>query len=233
MPIFPEELKAVEGRAIPPAWVGLGDWVDEFPVPKAPPDVRVRELPGETIFFKPPRSPAWIHPFRVFISGTEATVRPGLLNLEMPRMGTENLTLNGLDESGDDAGRVPVLELLGQRYGGSGPDRRSFICLRVVVDLESGEPEKDASPLGFLTVVHRPDLPEGFHSGGMPEILEDDKTIGLWPLAVLYWNEDGDLISQVIQNCIHNQQHRYARGVAIDGSESELKPGRHWFFGAD
>ncbi len=233
MALFPEELRARPDREIPPTWERMQNWVDRFPARHSGTVIRTTELPDETLVFAAPSANPWDHPFFVSLFGFEAVLSPGLLNLEMPRMGTENLTLDGKDENGEDAGKVPTLELLGQRYGGGGADNRSFICLRVMCDLETGEPDVEGRPLEYLTVVHRPELPPGFHSGGMPEILEDGATVGLWPLAVCYWSEDSSQLLRVVQNCHHNQQHRYQRGESSDEDPESTRPGRHWFFGAN
>jgi len=225
---FPDHLRAIPGREITAAWHGLERWVDGYSVTVGGPYIRAKVFPEEILLYTRAEQRAWRHPFKVSVFETVAAVAPGFLNVEMPRMGPDNLTLDGLDTNGDEAEDLPTLDLLGKKDGGPGEDGRSFICLRVVVDLETGEPDKEKLPLEFLTVVHRPELPPGFHAGGMPEVIEDGASVGYWPLAVLHWLPEGKTIRQSIQYCIHNHQHRYQPG----GEDGE-KPGRHWFFGAD
>lgn len=233
MALFPDELRAVPGRPIPAAWRGLEKWVDDFPALLPRGSFRVYEFPGETLIAAASRRSGPLSFFTVRMAGTVAYVGPGLLNLEVPRMGDENLSLDGMDESGEDTSRRPSLECLSQAYGGPGPDRRSFVCLRVLCDPVTAEPLRETRPLEWLSVVHRPALPAGTHFGPVPGILEagESANVGLWPLAVLYWDPDGKVIRRTLQATMHNLQHSLELAAEPDSSGSRGL-GRHWFYGA-
>lgn len=231
MPVFPDEARAEEGRPIPPAWRALERWVDNYEVPTGGPNYRVRVWPDQVDFFARRKPASWRHPFRVSVAGTKAFVSPGLLNLEIPRMGEENLTLDGLDETGKESGRIPELDLAGPEHGGPGKDGRSFICLRVVVNPETGEPSLEEKPAEWLSVVHRPELPRGYHAGGMPTVDEGGAEVGLWPLSILYWNPEGTLVRRFFHSSHHNLQFRFQAGAVTDEATGARGPNRAWFFG--
>lgn len=237
MPRFPEPARAVPGRAIPPAWMALERWVDGLPpIAFSGRDVRVAEFPDETLVHFDSRAEPWRWPFKVSVSGTRATIRPGLVNLVMPRIlplpgeseDELGLYLDGTNTAGEDTGRRPSLELLGQAEGGPGPDGRSFVCLVVQADPVSGDlvMEREEGRVFAATVEPRPELPAGFErGGGMPETLNSaGASIGVWPLAIVYWAADGRTIRRTFQVAHHNIQYRY--------QTAEAGPGRHWFFGA-
>jgi hypothetical protein len=241
---FPEKARAITARPIPPTWLELERWVDGLPGESVTgAGVSVSEWPdGRDVHFSAASEP-WRYPFKVAISGTRATVRPGLLNLVMPRIpplptesgDPDGLYLDGTDLAGQDTGSRPTLEVLGQERGGPGPDGRSFVCLSVRVNTETGalfEPFGRDPVIYDVTVVHSPELPPGFQNGGMPETLQYGGLLstGLFPLAILYWNDTGTAIRRHFQVVQHNLSHRYQPGAA-SAEPGARGPGRHWFFG--
>lgn len=230
MPDFPDEIRAKDGRPIVPAYHALETWVDNYPVHGSGAGLRTRQYPGQTMFRSAPRAKRPRTFFRVSVAGTEAQVGAGAVNFEIPRMGEEGLTLEGLDKDGRDTGRLPALELLPRDNGGPGEDGRSFICLRILCDPKTAEPLKEALPLDWLTVVHRPALPFGSHFGGVPGVLEDDVNAGYEPLAVLYWDPEGRTVRRWFPFVMHNLKHRLTLGEPDETGDRGL--GRHWFLGA-
>lgn len=231
MPLFPDDARANPGRAIPPAWRSLENWVDDFEPPMGGIHTRVTEWPDQTSYFTRRETPPPRFRFRCAVAGTSATVGMGFLNLETPRMGEELLTLDGLDKDGIDTGRIPELPLLFGEYGGPGRGTLiSYIVLRVIVDAEAGEPALEAHPFEWLTVTHRPSLPPGFHAGGMPTKSEGDLEVALWPLAKLYWTADATSVARYFPVTMHNIQFRFERGT-IDEGTGVRGPNRGWFFG--
>lgn len=213
---LPEKARAVKGRPIPPTWEALQAFADA-PEPR-PRGTRVRELPGETLFFTPRPVSPWGHPWRAALSGRGAAVAPGLVNATMPRAGRDLLTLDGADETGAPTGRRPEIELT----DGAGDDGRSFLCVRLLVTAD-GEAAIEDEPLRWLTVVHRPALPVGYQSGLMPSVVEDGYEVGYFPLTVLYWT--GNRIARLLPCAHHHLQHRFVAGAERPGGGRY--PNRH------
>ena len=217
----PKEARARKGKPIPPAWIALQKWA-ETPEPHPGPGTRIREMPDETIIFTGRGGPTWPHPWRAAVTGSGIVVEPGFVNASMPRAGKENLTLDGLDEKDEPTGRRPEILL----DSGPGRDGRSFICVRVVVDPATGEVTAETDPLKWLTVVHRSTLPVGFESGAMPEVIEDELSVGYFPVVLLYWT--GDRVSRLFAAAHHHLQHRFREGAEKPGGGK--KPNRHQFW---
>lgn len=234
---FPEPARAVPGRAIPPAWKALEGWVDGLPpagIALSGRGIRVAEFPDQALVHFDQRAEPWRYPFKVSITGTLATIRPGLVNLQMPRIvqrdGVE-IGLDGVTLDGVDTGRRPALDILDHPRGGPGRDGRSFLCVRVLVDVATGAlvpvDVPDGAPAAYaVTVEPRTALPAGYENGGTPEetVNEAGQSVGVWPLALCYWAANGRSIRRVCQVAHHHIEHRY--------QAAEAGPGRHWFFGA-
>jgi len=217
----PPAARARKGKPIKPAWEALQKWTEE-PAPHPGKGTRIREMPGETLHFTSRSGTTWAHPWKPAITGAGIVVAPGFLNASMPRAGRDLLTLDGYDRDDKPTGRRPEILL----DSGAGPDGRSFVCVRVVVDLESGEAAADRAPLDWLTVVHRSELPVGFQSGSMPEVLEGGYGVGYFPIAILYWQDRR--VSRLFPAAHHHLQHRRYDGR--ENSDGTRGPNRHAFW---
>lgn len=217
----PKPARARKGQPILPAWEALQKWA-ESPEPRPGKGTRVRELPDETILYTARDGTSWPHPWKAAVTGAGVVVAPGFVNATMPRAGKELLTLDGLDQQGEPSGRRPEILL----ESGPGPDGRSFICARVVVDPATGETTAEADPLHWLTLVHRSTLPVGFTSGAMPEVIEGDCSVGYFPLVILYWTEAR--VSRLFAAAHHHLQHRFRPGP--EKPDGGHEPHRHHFW---
>lgn len=233
MSLFPERARARPGRAIPPAWVALQDFVDGYEVPGGGVHSRVQVDPDSVGVFSRRSAAAPRFRFACGVSGTTARVGVGFLNLEMPRMGAENLTLDGRDDKGVDTGRMPFLDFAPRGDAYNGPDpatKTSLIALRVIVNLAAGEPAKLDRPLDWLTVVHRRTMPGGAYRGGCPLTLEGEDLVALWPLAKLYWTADSTRVARYFPVTMHNLQFRLE--ITKPDEKTGVKgPDLGWFFG--
>lgn len=108
--------------------------------------------------------------FSVSVTGRRARISPGLVNNEVPVIGS--VDLEGYDVVQEKQTEIPELEIKGEYESG-----RSFICLRVGVDA-SGRPA--AAPfLSWAAIEHVRDLKQ--------VRLDRAPYEGFQPLAILYW----------------------------------------------
>jgi len=127
--------------------------------------------------------------FTVRLRGVDtAVIGEGYVNGVIPRIGGD--AIDGLDEDGERLkDGVPELDL----SEGAGDRRRSYVCLRVRINPETGA--MDLEDEESLTIAHVPTLHEKFFEGGAP----DAGDVADWPIAQLHWNEEGDRITKVVQ----------------------------------
>ena len=227
MPRLPENVRAKRGRAIPPTWKRMERWVKQFGVSRSS-GTRTRELPDETIIYSNKRRKGWPHPWRAALTGTGAVVAPGFVNAQMPRASRDLLTLEGRDAENRLTGLRPEIPLFEAPESGPGGDGRSFLCIRLVVDPETGEAAVDRFPQEWLTVVHRKSLPPGYESGGLPEVIEGGYSVGYFALTVLYWSPTGDRVARLFPAAHHSLQHQWIPGKENEDGTSQ--PNRHRFF---
>lgn len=223
---IPERARARPGKAIPKTWRELQRYADK-PPPRPGRGTRSREFPDETVFYTPPAKNTWPHPWRTALSGLSATVAPGLVNNEMPRAGKDLLTLDGRDLEGNEVGRRPAILISVADGGGPGPDGRSFLCVRVEVDPATGEVTKEDRPGEWLTVVHRKELPRGYESGAMPEVIEGGASVGYFAIAILYWGAN-EQPGRILHPAHHHLQHQFVAGG--EDEDGNARPNRHRFF---
>lgn len=124
-------------------------------------------------------APLWLHPWKVLLTGQEATVRPGTVNGVVPFIGTVRL----------DAATPPRLKITGS----PGKGLRSWIHLRVLVD-EGGaiDPENPAAAV----IVHSDqDMPT-------LQALAEPRT-GWQALALIVW-QTRTVIGRVYPAAHHN-----------------------------
>ena len=217
----PKAARPRKGKSIRKTWEALVRFT-ESPDPRPGKGTRVRELPDETIIYTAPGGTSWPHPWRSAVSGAGIVVGPGFINSTMPRAGKELLTLDGYDQKGEPTGRRPEILL----ESGPGKDGRSFICARVAVDPATGETTAEGDPVGWLTMVHQSELPVGFASGAMPEVIEGVLSIGYFPVVILYWTNDR--VSRLFTAAHHHLQHHFRPGKdLVDGGR---EPNRHRFW---
>lgn len=173
--------------------------------------VRFNRTPNGIIVVADLRSNSWEHPFRVAVSDASISVSNGSVNNLVPQI--DGVGIDGLDSSGAD---VPAPQL--KLTGGPNEDLRSWICAQAKVDLKTGlmNPKDE----GALTIVHTDSLDPQSADGGFPD---DGAGIGLQPLAMLVWDEDGGSVTRVWQITHHNLGHRYVPAKAP-------KPARHFFW---
>lgn len=232
---IPDEARARRGASIERAWKALQAWGDSLPGSFSGRGARVRRLPNETHFTALRDRPRPRGFFAVAIaSGAFAVVRGGRINGEMPTvtdgLGGERLFLDGRTPEGVATGQTPYLDLVDGEEGGPGEGALSYVCARILVDPATGKPAKEELGPEFLEIVHRPELPEGFFAGGMPEerVERDgaEYSSGVWPLAILTWDRGSGRVLRFDQYTVHNLQHRWTPAEE-DGGRA-----RHWFFGA-
>ena len=194
------ELYVQRGDAILPAWNKLLNWAKQFRV-LAGRGIRLTRTPNGTYIVADLQASTWDHPFRVMLSGKEVTVGMGTLNNRIP-------TINGVALDGAQA--VPKLKLA----SGPNAELRSWVCLQVRVDLQSGEINTDDE--NAMSIVHKTDIENGLPSDGI---------IGLHALAMLVWNPDRSSVKRLHQVTHFHLQHRWLKGT-------NQQPARHLFWPA-
>ena len=194
------ELYVQRGDAILPAWNKLLNWAKQFRV-LAGRGIRLTRTPNGTYIVADLQASTWDHPFRVMLSGKEVTVGTGTLNNRIP-------TINGVPLDGAQA--VPKLKLA----SGPNAELRSWVCLQVRVDLQSGEINTDDE--NAMSIVHKTDIENGLPSDGI---------IGLHALAMLVWNPDRSSVKRLHQVTHFHLQHRWLKGT-------NQQPARHLFWPA-
>jgi hypothetical protein len=135
------------------------------------------------------------------LSGKEVIVGMGTLNNRIP-------TINGVALDGAQA--VPKLKLI----SGPNAELRSWVCLQVRVDRQTGEINTDDE--NALSIVHKNDIESGLPSDG---------TVGLHALAMLVWNSDRSSVKRLHQVTHFHLQHRWLKG-------SDERAARHLFWPA-
>lgn len=105
--------------------------------------------------------------------------------------------IDGKDAEGEQ-GRVPLLDL----SDGPGDNLRSWVCLRVVADLNTGviDPDNPES----ATIVHLQTLIGVFNGAA----LDDGVGAAHLPLAMLVWADDRT-VQRIVQNVYFNQRHSF------------------------
>ncbi len=194
------ELYVQRGDAILPAWNKLLNWAKQFRV-LAGRGIRLTRTPNGTYIVADLQASTWDHPFRVMLSGKEVTVGTGTLNNRIP-------TINGVPLDGAQA--VPKLKLA----SGPNAELRSWVCLQVRVDLQSGEINTDDE--NAMSIVHKNNIENGLPSDGI---------IGLHALAMLVWNPDRSSVKRLHQVTHFHLQHRWLKGT-------NQQPARHLFWPA-
>lgn len=187
-------------------WERLLQWAKQKDVIVSGSDARVTETSSGTSVVYEPKFP-WDHPFRGSVSGRRVTVRPGFVDDEMPTI--DGIALDGRDDEGNE-NPAPIFEI--PEDAEPGEDGRSFLCLRILYDVEGGqflEEEDD-----WLTLEHVADLDKARKDYGPAAALE--------PLFILYWDKDGRTILRSRQDVVHNLKHHFLPG---DGEGT----GRHFF----
>jgi len=110
----------------------------------------------------------------------------------------------------DGAQAVPKLKLA----SGPNAELRSWVCLQVRVDLQSGEINTDDE--NAVSIVHKKDIENDLPSDG---------SIGLHALAMLVWNSDRSSVKRLHQVTHFHLQHRWLKGT-------DQQPSRHLFWPA-
>ena len=192
------ELYVQRGDAILPAWNKLLNWAKQFRV-LAGRGIRLTRTPNGTYIVADLQASTWDHPFRVMLGGKEVTVGMGTLNNRIP-------TINGVPLDGAQA--VPRLKLA----SGPNAELRSWVCLQVRVDRQSGEINTDDETA--VSIVHKNDIENGLPSDGI---------IGLHALAMLVWNPDRSSVKRLHQVTHFHLQHRWLKGT-------NQQPARHLFW---
>ncbi|WP_038168570.1 hypothetical protein [Verrucomicrobium sp. BvORR106] len=197
-------LKVKRGDNILSAWKKLLAWVETTRV-IAGPGQRIHVTPAGTRVYVDDPSRQWAHPWRVHLSGGEASIEAGNVNGE-PAM-LNGLTLDGFNK---DEVQVtpPRLKVKGVKAG------KTWICLKVT----TREGVIVADDLNALTVVEVSSLDPRLIEGGSP----DKDGVGLHVLAFIRWRDSKPL--KVVQNTHFDLQHRFI--PANDG-----RPARHVFWG--
>jgi len=182
------ELYVQRGDAILPAWNKLLNWAKQFRV-FAGRGIRLTRTPNGTYVVADLQASTWDHPFRVTLGSKELTIGMGTLNNRIP-------TINGVALDGAQA--VPKLKLA------SGPNAalRSWVCLQVRVDRQSGEINTDDE--NAVSIVHRNDIENDLPSDG---------TVGMHALAMLVWNPDRSSVKRLHQVTHFHLQHRRLKGT--------------------
>lgn len=218
---IPENCRAVGGRSIEESYRNLIEWADTVEPPLAGGGFRLRDEWDEVRYYAGAKSPIYPVKFQVRLTGDEVIVSPGLLNRESPRMGIDRLDLLRRDFEMVRQPVRPRLRLLDKKEKdseqGPGADGRSFVCLRILVDRERGEPAVEDRPRDWLLIVHRSTLPPGFHSGAMPEVDIEGYSACYWPIAVVYWTADGRRPTGA-RNCVNFDLHHSYYPPADDGA---------------
>jgi hypothetical protein len=199
------ELYVQRGDAILPAWNKLLNWAKQFRV-FAGRGIRLTRTPNGTYIVADLQASTWDHPFRVSLGGKELTIGMGTLNNRIP-------TINGLPLDGAQAGKaqaVPKLKLT----SGPNAELRSWVCLQLRVDRQSGEISADDE--NAVSIVHKSDIENGLPSDG---------SIGLHALAMLVWNSDRSSVKRLHQVTHFHLQHRWLKGT-------DPQPARHLFWPA-
>lgn len=210
---IPREIRARRGDWILPKWLALLRFIERTSKIVCGAGVRVQYLPsGGVHIFADDNSTPWEHPFKVRVTGAEATVRPGTINGVFPAIG--EIRIDGTDAKGEQA-ETPKLRL--EPLGGT----RTYIALKL--SLKEDPVEFDPSDIGSAQIVHIEKLPALFTQGGAV-INADNST--LYPLAMLAWGDDGT-VRRAFQITHHNLNHRFVLGSAAAG-----KPSRHLFWPA-
>lgn len=174
--------------------------------------VRLREMPFGTIVNFDADAAVWDHPWRIALSGKEATLRKGLVDGIEPKIGDR---LMSGDKKNPDP---PKLTIAPSRFTTKG---RSLIC----VEIECNEAWKTKS--AKLVQVARlndadPDTPGDGDTPLLPPALSGRKT--RYPLVLLCKDEAGNVIA--FQITYFNLRH-----VALfpSGTREESRI-RHFFF---
>lgn len=86
--------------------------------------VRVRPTPNGTVVSADIAPPPWVHPFKVSVSGNQATIVPGFVN-------TEEARIDGVPLSGTEKLPPPVLKWAQTKWDKEG---RGYIALELTCD---------------------------------------------------------------------------------------------------
>ena len=187
--------RVLEGREGDPAlpwWKEVWRWASSLPVIVGP-GMQVTQIPGMGTEIKV-RTAAPVRVFfEVALSGSRASVRPGLLEGEVPSIETRAGTyvnLYGIAHLGEQVG-TPSIDLSRAKPG---PDGRSCIALVAQVD-ESNRLLDPAIDPAVLRIEHRSEF------GRKQKREAEIARAPFHELAILYWrNNAPERVGQVVQH---------------------------------
>lgn len=183
--------RVLEGREGDPAlpwWREVWRWASSLPVVLGP-GVTMTQVPGMGTEIKVRTAAAARIFFECSLSGTEVTVRPGMLAGQVPVI--LDRRFQPVPITGDAAGQVPTIDL---SLSEPGPDGRSAIVIVARLD-ESGnliDPRED------------PEAIEVKHVSDFGSIQKRGAAIARRPfheLAIIYWRDGRpDRVAQIVQH---------------------------------
>jgi hypothetical protein len=146
----------------------------------------------------------------------EVAVGLGTVEGLTPRL--QQVPLDGVD--GKKAVRVPNLPL----KEGPNAELRSWVCLRVQVDLAVATAQTAAAEQRPLLlgaeIVHLNDLAKVFANGVSPD---DGAGHGYFPIAMIVWR-DKEIVKRLVRNTYFNQRHSFIPGREGRGSFHLFRP---------
>lgn len=157
--------------------------------------IRRRQMPNGVALTCDVRGSQFPHPWKSTLTGLKVNVRPGLLDVRVP-------VINGIAL---DAATAAQLDLAGVEPS---DELRSFVCLQVTVDPESG-----------LADPEDPEAIQIIHAGDLSPSAE----VGLHPLAMIKWR-DTVTPSAIFQVAYHNLQHRFYPATAAQSARHVFWP---------
>jgi len=214
MALNPRVLECREGDPALSWWREVWRWASSLPVVLGPgmtmtqvpgifPEIRVRTAVPARVFFE------------VALSGSRASVRPGLLEGEVPSIEVRSgayVNLYGIAHLGGEVG-APSIDLSDAKPG---PDGRSCIALVARVDEQSQLLDPKVDPAA-LRIEHRSEF------GRKQKREAERERRPFHELAILYWREGRpERVAQVVQ---HNL------GLAVGPASEEDAP-RFFFYAA-
>lgn len=206
-------LEGREGDLVLPWWQEVWKWASSLPVIVGP-GMSVTQVPGMGTEIKVRTgAPVRIF-FEVSVTSLRATVRPGLLDGEVPYIETAagvHVDLYGRQHLGEQVG-APTLDL---REAQPGPDGRSCIALVARVDEGNRLLDPRIDPAA-LRIEHRSEF------GRRQKREADEARRPFHELAILYWRNG--LVERVGQVVQHNL------GLAYGPKGDEADDGVRYFF---
>ncbi|MFK5920906.1 MAG: hypothetical protein QM496_01900 [Verrucomicrobiota bacterium] len=189
-----DELRPRDRDPVDVFWARLLRYAAQRDVVITDPNARVAYGPdGTGVIFEEP--PSWSPHFLVSVTGLLARVGVGFVLDEMPTV--DGIGLDGIDLDGEkvEVPEIPVIE-------GAGEDGRSFVCVRMLWDVQAGEPLMDAED--WLSIVHVADVKAARKDAG--------PGVGFEALAILYWDKKRIKVERVRQKTLHNLGHVFIPG---------------------